>query len=254
MINRIRRIRTSIKRFFRPRQVKFQLRPKLSFKVLTEANEAFMYFKEDVAMTEEMDAFLQNIEGKKCFLDVGALYGVFSMAFLTRNPDARVISFEPSTHCRSIIERHIKINKLNGWHPEFMALGHETKNVSMMEEWHHFVVHGASGASKSMEVPMTKLDDYVKYNSIIPDIIKIDVEGYEQNVLLGASEVIEKFKPVIFLELHGEWILRHGYSHKDVVSFLTSRGYKFYNLDGSLTCDLLAETAIFGKRLIAKTE
>jgi hypothetical protein len=99
---------------------------------------------------------------------------------------------------------------------------------------------------------MKKIDSYVLENSIYPDIIKIDVEGYEYQVIIGAYNTIKEHSPVIFMELHGEWIKNNGYSHIDIYNLLSNIGYKFYNLDMSPIINIDEELSIFAKRVIAK--
>jgi hypothetical protein len=55
--------------------------------------------------------------------------------------------------------------------------------------------------------------------------LKIDVEGYEEEVLLGAEECINAYRPIIFLELHAELIRRRGRDPKRVVGTLKRLGY-----------------------------
>ena len=47
---------------------------------------------------------------------------------------------------------------------------------------------------------MITIDEYVKINNILPDLIKIDTEGNEINVLKGASEMIKIKNPLIIFE------------------------------------------------------
>ena len=55
-----------------------------------------------------------------------------------------------------------------------------------------------------MQVKQIFLDDYVKKNSIIPDVLKIDVEGAEFNVLDGAIKILKEYRPKIIISLHPE--------------------------------------------------
>ena len=66
----------------------------------------------------------------------------------------------------------------------------------------------------------------MKYTSI--DLLKIDVEGYELEVLMGASKLIDKYFPLIICEIEG----RHNSTYMDTFRFLWNRGYKsFYFKD-----------------------
>ena len=58
-----------------------------------------------------------------------------------------------------------------------------------------------------IEVPMVSLDDYARTQSLYPDLIKIDVEGFEVEVLKGARICLEKARYVI-LEVHSDELAR----------------------------------------------
>ena len=59
-----------------------------------------------------------------------------------------------------------------------------------------------------------------------PSLMKIDVEGAEYDCLLGASSVIERCHPVIFLATHGQQV------HNACLQFLAKWNYRLTSLDG----------------------
>ncbi|MBI4036864.1 FkbM family methyltransferase, partial [Candidatus Daviesbacteria bacterium] len=61
-------------------------------------------------------------------------------------------------------------------------------------------------------------------------LIKIDVEGSEINVLRGSIKVINKFHPLVFLELNKPVLESTGSSVQEVSNFLLSKGYKCFRL------------------------
>ena len=83
------------------------------------------------------------------------------------------------------------------------------------------------------------LDKYVKENNITNiDLIKMDIEGYEGQGLEGAFETIQKFKPLLYIEVswgirHPQWnqnkyiykkLLNMDYEIKNCENFFTKRG------------------------------
>ena len=77
-----------------------------------------------------------------------------------------------------------------------------------------------------------KHDDVIRKDVQVPfhiDLMKIDVEGYEVDVLLGATDTIRAHKPVIMIEIaHGE---RYGQSMASAKHAMTELGYKYFNHD-----------------------
>jgi FkbM family methyltransferase len=83
-----------------------------------------------------------------------------------------------------------------------------------------------------VECPATSLDDY--WNSLEKprpvDLIKLDVEGYEFPVIKGTKNLIQRYHPLLIVEVaySDTWPDSFGYSLKDMLLFLSELGYKFY--------------------------
>lgn len=65
------------------------------------------------------------------------------------------------------------------------------------------------------------------------DIIKIDVEGYELPVILGAKETILKTRPVVQVEMHENFPNRYGYELQDILDWFKEKDYDVYLYDGT---------------------
>ncbi|MEO7135480.1 MAG: FkbM family methyltransferase [Vicinamibacterales bacterium] len=75
-------------------------------------------------------------------------------------------------------------------------------------------------------IPITSLDGFTARTGVLPDIVKIDVEGYEGRVLRGALETLASGRPFVLLELHQGKKLRFGFSRTEVANFLFELGYE----------------------------
>ena len=62
------------------------------------------------------------------------------------------------------------------------------------------------------------------------DTLKIDVEGYEQKVLIGAKETIMNFRPLMFLEIHGHLLKLYNGSVLEIYEILKNYGYKIFDI------------------------
>ena len=76
--------------------------------------------------------------------------------------------------------------------------------------------------------PQVSLDSFCKKNELIPDVIKIDVEGSELNVLEGATNILTQYKPILFLSVHPEHLKILGQKTIQLNNLLKEHHYKIY--------------------------
>ncbi len=78
-------------------------------------------------------------------------------------------------------------------------------------------------------VPVITIDSYMRDAQVDRvDFVKIDVEGSELDVLRGAQECLARSLPLMHMEINPDWLGDFGTSASDLVSFLTSIGYRFF--------------------------
>lgn len=218
------------------------------FKTDKGAVFAYDFFKNDGYLNAEIEKFVKESPEKKVFFDIGALYGIFSLAFLAINKDGRAISFDPSAYCKEMMERNKSVNEFSNWDIEEVALGDKQGTIKTTYDWHHLNINQEG----TVEVQEDSIDNYVNRSSHVPDIMKIDVEGYEYQVIKGGFNTLQTHKPLILLELHGDdWLGRYGHSIEELQGLIKEIGYTIYDYDGSVIEDL-DTLRIFCKRVILK--
>lgn len=175
-------------------------------------------------MVEEMETFIRITEGLRCLLDVGALFGIFSLVF-TRNTDAVAYALEPSALAYPILVNHVEINPVRRIHPIQAFAGMVSgRPVSCRQVWKHIVPEPGD-----LICTETRIDDL----HLEPDCIKIDVEGHEMAVLRGAESTIRCFRPIIFLEFHCA-SLTDGETVDSFAEFIASLEYECRSYEGKL--------------------
>jgi len=138
----------------------------------------------------------------KIVVDAGANVGIFSIYAAVLGAK-KVYAFEPVKETYDILVENIKRNGLeNQILPINKGLGN--KNEIKIISYRYCGDGGANiSAKKNKELKnqsavLIPLDDFVKENNIERiDFIKMDTEGYEENVLLGAKETIKRWKPIL---------------------------------------------------------
>lgn len=164
----------------------------------------------------------QLARNSRWIYDVGAFTGVFALAAVASNPDCRVIAFEPSFVSYSRLLVNIQANGFGGHiGPVQAGLGaavgelslRHSAGVYVMGSNETFVPDKIADPWFVEQVPIYSLDHLLAHQHdlrsklIIPtnfegaDLIKIDVEGFEPEVLAGMRETIDRSRPTIILEV-----------------------------------------------------
>jgi hypothetical protein len=97
--------------------------------------------------------------------------------------------------------------------------------------------------ARSMMVPVRTLDSEVEELGLVPTIIKIDVEGWELEVLKGAEHILVRDHPLLFLSLHPEALARLNTSIGIVQAWLEERGYHSQVIATDHEIHLMASTS-----------
>ena len=211
------------------------IRPGLHLAIDPRCRESFEWFCfRSIEMAAELDCFLAKSAGKTRFLDVGACHGIFSLAFTCGRPDATALAIEPSPLAQEILQLNVRLNG-TGIVPIRSAVGAAAGSLRMRLNWHHLeAIAEDDGAGESIEVPVQTLDDLCTELNFRPDLVKIDVEGYEHSVLEGARDLLLRHRPTVFLEVHPGRLLELGRSSAALARLLEETGYHTRTLDGAM--------------------
>ena len=164
------------------------------------------------------DAAVDNCRMRRTAIDIGANVGLWACD-LVKSFDM-VIAFEPVQEFIDCFEKNIATDNYS-MYP--IALGSTESFINMN------IVQGNTGHSHIDQasmgqgvIPMKTLDSFDFQNI---DLIKIDVEGFEGEILKGAMETIERNKPVLVIEQQ-----KHEYQNDmqdvPVIRTLESWGYE----------------------------
>ncbi|MBX9879508.1 MAG: FkbM family methyltransferase [Candidatus Obscuribacterales bacterium] len=191
-------------------------------------------FVQNADCIEESRAFIALAKEAKVLFDAGAYAGLFSLVFCRMGKDKRAIAFEPSPVMKPKIETLIAINQLETQlRLKPKAIGSEEGSLNLALEDTGFVqILPSDSSTKTMAVEVTTLDLECKRLNVYPDLLKIDVEGFELEALKGAEELLAKKKPAICLELHLNYLEERGIKPKLVTDELEKHDYRFYSCAG----------------------
>ena len=162
-----------------------------------------------------LDKFLTFIEKNALkfnhVLDIGAWVGTWTMKI---NPFCgRVIAFEPDPlHYECLVQ-----NVPEEVETHQLAVGNDKKMISLSED--NFTQ--AKRVVGEGNIPMVTIDSL---NFTDVDLIKIDVEGYEMEVLKGADKTLENVK-YLMIELNNN-SKKYGSSNLEIEKYLRKKGFR----------------------------
>jgi FkbM family methyltransferase len=208
------------------------LRPGLRLAIDRQAREPFEWFCfRSPEMVAELDVFLSRVAGRRRLLDVGACHGLFSLAFTHGHPETEALAVEPSPLAWEVLEANVRRNADARVTLVRAAVGAAPGVLRMRFSWHHLEASPeAAGDSGSIEVPLRTLDGIREETGFRPDVMKVDVEGYEIFALRGAQHILAEDRPVVFLEAHPARVQELGGSMLELWSLLADAGYRGFDL------------------------
>jgi len=184
------------------------------------------------------------------FLDVGANIGYFSLLSAKRvGSSGQVIAFEPIGTLATQLERSVEKNSLTNIKLIRSACGEREASMKIGKYKHNI------GKSSLIDAGMEQLEtetvsvltiDSVLENTHRLDLIKIDVEGFEPEVLMGARKTLSRLRPVIILEFGPKRMLsKVGGADSTTAMFelLKSLNYKIRSIKGEEVQDAKEFTA-----------
>jgi FkbM family methyltransferase len=156
--------------------------------------------------------FISSIikEGAIVF-DIGAYVGSYTLLFSKLvGSSGKIVAFEPNPIAFSILNYNLRKNSALNVIPIKMGVSNTIGKVELKTQ-----DFGASTASitrykgyskglKTFTANCTTLDNYCSENGVIPQVIKIDVEGAEAQVIEGAKNIIHFYHPMALIEFHGD--------------------------------------------------
>ena len=161
---------------------------------------------------------LGKVDENDTIFDVGANFGLMSLQF-AKQTGAKIYAFEPTDYAFAKLEKNLSLNTELGERispvKALISSGFDNKEMKTYSSWKingrkgskgEHPVHGGEAKSHSDAQKMT-LDEFSRNNGIDNvAFIKIDTDGHEYNILLGARELLRTQKPIIIFEI-GQYIM-----------------------------------------------
>jgi FkbM family methyltransferase len=147
-----------------------------------------------------IDEAVRHVKAFACAVDVGGNIGLHTVRFAQLF--AQVHSFEPTTINYECLQKNTE--SMSGIVLHKIGLGDklETLTIQLLADANNCgnfsIVDFADNTEQTVDetIEIQTLDSF----NLAPDLIKIDVQGFDYNVLLGAVDTIKLYRPVIIIE------------------------------------------------------
>tara|TARA_Y200000002_G_scaffold304941_1_gene260634 strand:- start:110 stop:910 length:801 start_codon:yes stop_codon:yes gene_type:complete len=198
----------------------------LMLNIINDDSSIVKHFWRDSHDLEELDLWFEISKDEGVFIDVGAHTGLYTIASLKANRKNTVVCFEPYFMNLSRLITNLRLNSLfNNVSTILGAVSNfDGKSKFKITTEKSYMSKGGKLSEEGQDTDVYKLDTlfYKKFKKKL-NAIKIDTEGEDFNVLLGAEKLIKEHKPKILIEVREK-------NKLDIVNFLKSNSYKIYNI------------------------
>lgn len=187
----------------------------------------------------------------KTVIDVGANVGQFAISSAKLFSDVSIYSFEPNPECVNTLQKNVRALSNVRVYP--VALGDSEGEVTFHVNSHshsssilpladtHKAAFPDAVECRDIKVKMSTLDAVMSEASLKPPVLlKLDVQGYETQVLSGAGKTLERVDYVI-LEASFKPMYEGEKTFLDVISFMGRMGFEFMRPVGWLSDDRTGE-------------
>ncbi|WBW96620.1 FkbM family methyltransferase [Oceanirhabdus sp. W0125-5] len=207
----------------------------ISFEICCNNLNEYLRATTLIGESEVLSFLKKKIRPNDVFYDIGANIGTHSIFIAKCYDTVKVHSFEPEIKNYNDLLQNINYNKLTNITTHKIALGDERKNQNLYLYSENAGEGGNSivpiKGKKTQLIDVWDLDSYRIHNKIdLPNLIKIDIEGYELQALIGMMKTLQQSKPKLLIELHPKKLLQQFGDINIVKDFLITQNYKVTDL------------------------
>ncbi len=160
--------------------------------------------------------------------DLGCHQGVVACMLAEHvGVEGEVIAVDPHPHNATLARKNAELNGCEGIHVVQGAVGEHRGRLRFNHRLNTTAMERDEGGYYAYEVDAWSVDDLAhEYGA--PDVLFIDVEGFEVKALRGATETLSR-KPDVFVEVHtGCGLEEAGGSVEEVVAFFAPNDYELF--------------------------
>ena len=172
----------------------------------------------------ETIALLQRLlKPNMLFIDIGGNLGFVSLtASSLVGPGGQIYYIEPNPVLVKRFRETLEVNKISNVDVFEVALAKASGEVGLQMGESHGLTRVVEGSGISA---VTGDELLGSLPTDVPMLVKLDVEGYEEQVLSGMNRTIARADTAFFIEVTDSWLRRHGGSADSLFATMRSAGY-----------------------------
>jgi FkbM family methyltransferase len=182
----------------------------------------------------ETNAIKKHIKSKYVVFDIGANIGYYSLLMSKLvGEEGEVHIFEPTTYAFERLRKNINLNQsLPSHNIKLNNKGLSSRGENKEESFESRFSARLLAHDEKELIEFVTLDDYFStLNLDVVDFIKIDVDGYDFEVIKGGAKIFQKYKPMVMAEICNKVLKQRGVDVKQYLNLYLEYGYT--------TCEIL---------------
>ena len=187
----------------------------------------------------ETNAVKKYIKENDIVFDIGANVGYYSLLMSKIvGSDGEVHCFEPTSYAFEKLQKNITLNpQINTSNLILNQKGLASKSSKAIEAIESRFSQKIIAYNSPEEISFITLDDYAKNLNKI-NFIKIDVDGYDYEVISGGMFLLSKLKPIVMAEVNSQALSLKEKTVDDYLKLYTECGYQFCEILGKETINM----------------
>jgi FkbM family methyltransferase len=193
---------------------------------------------------DSLTVLTQYLKPDSVFIDIGANHGEFTVAAALLTPNGQTIAFEPVPKNIARLRINVQSNHLSNVQIMSMGLSDQEGTFPIYDQETPYddgttnegltsLFAAGKRSISSASITTRRLDDVwssLGLNRV--DMIKLDIEGAEWQALRGGQRLLERYKPILLVEVAQSTCAAAGYRANDFAQWIEDLGYRLF-----LICD-----------------
>ena len=188
-----------------------------------------------IKLDYETGWLIQLAQDAEIIFDVGCNIGQTAVLFHAFSQANKIYLFDPNPYALAVCAENAILNDFSD---KIRLYNRCVSDVHDEEMEFHTVLTGAAGSldpsfartannlKESYKIESVTIDEIVKCEKVIPDVVKLDVEGHEYQVLCGSNNLAQNKKTKFLVEMHSSPSLSMEENGKNVINWAKEHNYK----------------------------